>query len=74
MVNKMLPEEKPKKLDLWILIQTPIHGSSTYSMNISGISPYGSGFYASEQQAKEHQLVEMIKGNKMELFHLEMPI
>ena len=35
---------------------------------------YGNGFYVTEKDAQHAQTIELLKGNKVEVYHLEWPI
>jgi hypothetical protein len=68
----MKPVERSGHLDMWILVQQGSAG--TFSHYIGGTSEYGSGFFKTQEQAQHHQTMELIKGNKVEVFHVEWPI
>lgn len=71
----MKPVERSGYLDVWILIQQSADGKFYFNTVASGtISPYGNGFHTSERDAQHQQTLEMLKGNKCEVFHLEFPI
>lgn len=68
----MKPVERSGYLDLWILIQQGTTGTFSFQMNAS--SEYGAGFCKTLEQAQHQQTMELLKGNRVEIFHLEWPI
>ncbi len=68
----MKPEAIKEHIDLWILIQrTPTGQFQLFSQTMS---PIGPGFYLEQKEAEHIQTIELLKGNKTQLFHLEYPI
>lgn len=70
----MKPVERTGYIDLWIIIQLTADGKFYVNAAAPTASTFGSGFYVTERDAQHQQTVELMKGNKCEIFHLEYPI
>jgi hypothetical protein len=70
----MKPVERSGYIDIWILIQQSADGKFYYNTTSTTISPFGTGFFTSERDAQHQQTIELLKGTKCEVFHLEFPI
>ena len=68
----MKPVERAGHIDLWILIQQGTSG--TFNFQAIASSEYGLGFCKTLEQAQHQQTMELLKGNRVEVFHLEWPI
>jgi len=68
----MQPVARQSHIDTWIIVQQlPTGTFSLYSMNTS---EYGPGYFKTLEQAQHVQTLELLKGNRVEIFHLEYPI
>ena len=70
----MKPVERTGFIDVWVLIQQTADGKFYFNSTAQTASPYGAGFHLSERDAQHQQTLELLKGNKVEVFHLEFPI
>lgn len=70
----MKPVERTGYIDVWVLIQQTTDGKFYFNSSPTSVSPYGGGFFTSERDAQHQQTLELLKGNKCEVFHLEYPI
>lgn len=68
----MKPVERTGYLNLYILVQQNSQGQLFVMTNHSG--QFGSGFFNDLSQAQQHQTMERMKGNTVEIFHIEWPI
>jgi hypothetical protein len=68
----MKPIERSGHIDMWILVQQGTTG--TFNLQTLATSEYGLGFCKTLEQAQHHQTMELLKGNKVEVFHLEWPL
>jgi hypothetical protein len=71
----MKPIARPNHHDLYIVVQQ----SSTGSFSLVGTGAtvngliLGTGVYLTETDAQNEQTVQLLKGNHVEVFHLEYP-
>lgn len=70
--NIMKPIEREGYIDIWILIQQ--NTNANFTLNLAHSSELGVGFHSSLKSAQHAQTMELLKGNKTEVFHLEWPI
>jgi len=68
----MKPVERSGFIDTWILVQQNSDGRFSQFTGIGGT--YGPGFYESEKEAQKQQTVELLKNNKVQVYHIEWPI
>lgn len=66
------PVARLASIDLWILLQQGPSGQ--FSMVTTHSSNFGLGFYLTEQDALMAQLIELLKGNKVNVFLIEWPV
>lgn len=70
----MKPVERTGYIDVWVLIQQTTDGKFFFNAAALTTSPYGSGFFTKEADAQHQQTLELMKGNKCQVFHLEYPL
>lgn len=68
----MKPVERSGFVDFWILIQQGATGM--FNLITTNSSAFGTGIYATERDAQHAQTIELLKGNRVEVFHIEWPI
>jgi len=66
------PVERRGYIDAWILIQL----NSTGNLHVlnTNSSSLGSGFYLTEREAQQAQTIELLKNNRVQVFHIEWPL
>lgn len=72
----MKPVDRPNYYDLYVVVQKSSTGSfclTGQGATING-TILGSGVYATLNDAQQEQTVQLLKGNKVEIFHLEYPV
>ena len=71
----MKPVKRSGYVDLWIIVQQANTGTFILTMPSATTNwSLGVGFYATLEQAQHAQTLELLKNNKVEIFHLEWPI
>lgn len=71
----MKPVDRPPHHDLYILLQQSSTGSFTLvgpGSTANGLI-LGTGVYLNMNDAQNEQTVQLLKGNHVEVFHLEYP-
>lgn len=68
----MKPVERSGFVDLYILVQQ--NSTGTFNQITSSTQPLGNGFYDNLVSAQHAQTIELIKNNRVEIFHLEWPL
>lgn len=68
----MKPVERSGHVDFWILIQQ--NNTGTFSQFTGGTSEFGPGYYKTLEQAQHHQTMERLKGNSLQVYHIEWPL
>ena len=68
----MKPVERTGYIDLYILIQQTTAGTLMVQTGHSG--QFGLGFFNDLKLAQQHQTMERMKGNLVEIFHIEWPV
>lgn len=68
----MKPVERSGYIDMWILVQQSSTG--TFSHFVGGSSEFGAGYFKTQDQAQHHQTMERLKGNRVEVYHIEWPL
>lgn len=68
----MKPVERSGYLDLYILVKLDTLGQLMMLANHQG--QFGLGWFNDLKQAQQHQTMESMKGNRVEIFHIEWPI
>lgn len=68
----MKPVERGGYVDIWILIQQTSDGK--FMQSTGQINNLGNGFFANEKDAQHQQTMDLLKGNKTQVFHLEWPL
>lgn len=66
------PVERSGYIDAWILIQLNVTGN--LQMLSSHTSSLGLGFYLTEREAQQAQTIELLKNNRVQVFHIEWPL
>ena len=70
------PVDRPTYYDLYFVVQK----SSTGLFSLAGPGAtingtlIGTGVYSTLDDAQEEQTVQLLKGNKVEIFHIEYPV
>ena len=68
----MKPIERAGYIDFWILLQQ--NSSGMFNQVTTSPTTYGNGFYVTEKDAQHAQTIELLKGNKTQVYHLEWPL
>lgn len=68
----MKPVERSGHVDLYILVQQ--NSTGQFNQITTSSQPLGLGFYQDLLQAQHAQTIELIKNNRVEIFHLEWPL
>ena len=68
----MKPVERAGYLDLYILVQQ--NTSGTFNQITLSPQALGAGFFQDLLHAQHAQTIELLKNNRVEIFHLEWPI
>lgn len=70
----MKPTDPRSNLGLWIIVkQMPASSTFIFDMSNTNID-FGSGFYHSHQAAEHAATIMRLKGEKVFLFELEIPL
>ena len=70
----MKPTDPRSHLGLWIIVkQMPASSTFIFDMTNTNID-FGSGFYHSQQAAEHAATIMRLKGEKVFLFELEIPL
>lgn len=68
----MKPVERSGHLDLYILVKLDSLGQLVMLCNHTG--QFGPGWFLDLKTAQQHQIMESMKGNRVEVFHIEWPV
>lgn len=68
----MKPVERQGYIDMWILLSQDTQGK--FFMMTTPIQDLGNGIFASQQAAQHQQTMELLKGNKCQVYHIEWPL
>jgi hypothetical protein len=74
----MKPVERKSSHDLYVVMQRTSLTTAMYALtgvgnSLNGTS-LGTGIYDNYNDAEKEQTIQLLKGNKVEIFHLEYPI
>jgi len=68
----MKPVERSGYIDVWIIVQQGVDGK--FLQQTTHMGALGSGFFATLKDAQHEQTIQLLKGNKVQIFHLEFPL